>query len=162
MFFLFWQEPNSVNNTLDITKYFTLIAPMVVILTFIANAFITYKLRKSEVKRNWYLKVLIEPNLKILNQFYIDTVDLLNKSCEDLLKKKAIGHNEFIELKATKNGEFQELKRVYEFDFVDLISVSKKDIQTKLSESLRNLEDLYTNFIDQNINQNFLQFYLNH
>src|SRR5688572_28390168 len=79
--------------------FLPLISPAVVILLFIIDRIVAARLRRKEVERNWYLKVLIEPAIEKISEFYNSTTE--QHSSSFLLLQAAIEttlHTAYVDL----------------------------------------------------------------
>ena len=155
-------ELNATNDTLK-TAIIPYLGAIAVFVSLIINNYISSRFRKRDVQRNWYLKVLIEPNIKNIDKFY-EAITSLEKSKNDPL-------NEILKLKIFKIGSFQELKRKFENSFIRLIALSykkypnsffeevikaifdedrveEKNISEELTNVILDLEDFYTQNLD--------------
>jgi hypothetical protein len=127
-----------------------LVTSSVVLVTFIIGKLIDSKMKSKENNRTWYLRVIIEPNLKVLDQFILDSLNSLNTSIDNLLNSKStLNFDRYIELKTIEIGKFQSIKRSFEFSFIQLIQANYPEIGVALSESIRGLEDKTTVILDK-------------
>jgi hypothetical protein len=127
--------------------YGPVITASVVIFLFIVERFYAAWLRKRDRRKDWYLKVLVEPNLKLINKFFEDCIESLQKSMDDLKSSDSQTHQEFKKTRAKSVFDFQDIKRKFEFEFLYLV----KPFDYKLSEALNNvilkMEDFFTSTI---------------
>jgi len=132
----------------------TLISVGVVVFIFIIGRFFDSRIRNKERKRNWYLKVIIEPNVQKVEIFVNDIYASVSNSIEKLVNNKSkISYNEYITLKSIEFGKFQKIKRKFELDFILLIQSNYPKIANDLSILLLELEDTTTNILDsKNLN----------
>lgn len=129
--------------------FIPLISPVIVIIIFVIDRIIGFILRKKEVERNWYLKVLIEPCLTEISSFYDNVLNNYKTSCDLLRANSQKPHNEYTHLKSKEFGKFQQCKRELEVNVIIPIQSRYNDVGEKILEELRNLEDLYTTSLDQ-------------
>ena len=61
----------------------------ILLILFILGRWFDTNLRKKEISRNWYLKVIIEPNINLLDSFKEDIIFQSEKSISKLIHKKA-------------------------------------------------------------------------
>ena len=125
-----------------IFDYFPLISSLVVILLFILDRIIAAKIRQREIARNWYLKILIEPNLDLINAFYTSAYANLEAAVNELIASRNLGHTQFLALVTAKTGLFLADKRRFEFDFIYLVGSYNSTVALELNASLRLLEDI--------------------
>jgi len=135
-------------STFNWKDYFPLISPIVVIILFGLERWLSYNIRKREIERTWYYKVLIEPSLTKIGDFFKDTQDLYKASCEKLALSNNMPHNEYNSLKSSEIGKFQQVKRAFEIDFVTPINHRYPNVGLSLQNILMDLEDKFSNGLD--------------
>ena len=142
--------------------FIPLISSIVVICLFIIDRIIGFYLRKKEVERNWYLKVLIEPEINKISIFYKDTFEGYKASAEFLKISNQKPHNDYISLKSIEFGKFQSLKRELEAEVIFPIQIRYPNVGESVTEELRNLEDHFTSCLDSELfsEDNIKQFQL--
>lgn len=133
----------------DFKELVPLISPLVVIILFIVDRFIAHYLRGKEAERNWYLKVLIEPNIEKISDFYKQVIEQYSESISVLYESTNIPHAEYNSLKAKEFGKFQTKKRELELDVVFPIQIQYPSLGNDLTQILLDLEDKYTNALDK-------------
>ena len=127
-----------------------IISPIVLILIFIVDRFINFWLTKRENKRNWYLTVLINPNLEKINLFYKKLFDLYEKS-SNLLSQYDDDDDNFINQKKSEIfGNISILKRNFEMDFITPIYAMYPSLSEYMINELLNLEDYLSHNLDSN------------
>lgn len=145
------------------------IGAIAVFFSLIVNNFVSSIFRKRDVQRNWYLKVLIEPNIKLINEFYEKVGIEYRKSIDVLSKSKNIESTQLTRIKSTQIGKFQKVKRAFENNFIRLITLSygntqlsfgdelkkvildleeEKNLSEELTNIILDLEDFYTELLD--------------
>ena len=165
------QEGLKVTNDTLKTAIIPYLGAIAVFVSLIINNYISSRFRKRDVQRNWYLKVLIEPNIKNIDKFYEDISLRFNESVISLEKSKNSPLNKILKLKVFEIGAFQELKRKFENSFIRLIALSYKkyprsffeevikaildentveenSIPEELTNVILDLEDFYTQNLD--------------
>ena len=126
-----------------------IISPIVLILIFIVDRFINFWLTKRENKRNWYLTVLINPNLEKINLFYKKLFDLYEKS-SNLLSQYDDDDNFINQKKSEIFGNISILKRNFEMDFITPIYAMYPSLSEYMINELLNLEDYLSHNLDSN------------
>ena len=128
----------------------TIVGSSIVVLLFIIGRLLDSTMKLREIKRNWYLKVIIDPNIKKLEDFYLDVFSTLKVSISTLVQLKSTRNfNEYIVDKSLEMGKFQTLKRKFELDFIALIQTNYPEISNELENLLRDLEDKVTSYLDR-------------
>ena len=132
-------------------SYLPLVSSIVVILLFIIDRLLGARLRKKEIERNWYLKVLIEPSIAKISEFYKATHEGQVISF-DLLKKahSSTTHAKYLDAVALEVGKFSSLKRRFEGEVIMPIQARYPATGGELTSVLLVLEDEYSNFLNSN------------
>jgi hypothetical protein len=162
-----------VNHASDSSDFFLkVVTPLIIILTFIIKEFLTYRyfvkqFRQSRqdfdlnlnnsielAKKNWYLNVLVQPNVKKINEFYEQSISVLKTDIEELkIAEASVLHSEYISLSISKQREFKSRKRDFEFNFINLLRSSSGKIAKGCTDKVNELDDLVSKTIlSQNIN----------
>jgi hypothetical protein len=143
---------NDISSFLDylISKLLpTIISAFVLVSLFLIGHYINSRIRSKDRKQNWYLNVLVLPNIDKVNIFFNEVLELARNSIENLvsLKDKQI-HNVYLNTKSSEFGKIQKLKRDFEFEFILLISTGLEN-STNLINCLNSLEDNVLNILDK-------------
>lgn len=126
-----------------------LIKVLVVLILFIIGRNFDAKIRKEQIIRNWYFKVIIEPNLNIVDDFLKNSLLSIQTSIDLLIKgstKKTM--DEYVNLKSTEISKFSSIKREFEFNFVEIIRANHNNIANEIVVLLQKLEDDIGNTFD--------------
>src|SRR5262245_13529916 len=107
-------------SAVTLKEYAPLISPVVLILLFIIERIIGAQLRKKQVRREWYFKVIVEPSLKSIHDFFQSASTSMKASIDTLVQGQATPHNQYLTLKATQIGAFQTLKRSFDIQFISI------------------------------------------
>jgi len=126
-----------------------LVSPIIVIILFIIDRVIGFRLRRKEVERNWYLKVLIEPGVSKISDFYKKSVEFYTASANTLGASSALPHANYNVLKAQEFSKFQSLKRELEAEVIFPIQMRYPVVGQKLTELLLDIEDTFTSSLDR-------------
>lgn len=126
-----------------------LISSFVVILLFVIDRVLGFYLRKKEVERNWYLKVLVEPGVQKISEFYSSLVEKYSQSAKLLDSNKGQPHEEYNKLKSKEFGKFQAFKRDLEIQVIYPIQLRYPDVGNDITNQLMDIEDVYTNSLDR-------------
>lgn len=128
----------------------TVISATIVVLLFIVGRILDSVLKSNEIRRNWYQKVVIDPNIAKLNKFYDDIINQIKLSIESLVQRKAsLSFDKYIEAKATEINKIKGIRRAFDYEFIQLVQTNFPEIAEELSEHLRDLEDCITTCIDK-------------
>lgn len=133
------------------SDYFPLFSPVVVILLFGLERVLSYKTKKKEIERTWYYKVLIDPALSKVTEFFNTIQVLYADSCAKLSSSQDLRHDEYISLKSSEIGKFQKIKRVFDIDIITPINHKYPIVGEKLQNKLMDLEDCFTYGLDNEL-----------
>ena len=169
---------------------YKVITPIIIILTFIVKEWFTYRYfikqhNQSRVdfennfnntieiaKKNWYLNVIVQPNVKEINEFYENLiVDFKNNKEELTLASTKLSHKDYLNIVTAKQREFKLKKRLLEFKVINLVRSSSNSIATNLTGTINRLDDFMSEKlidtkisdieiekIEKSINQNKVDF----
>jgi hypothetical protein len=138
----------------------TIISTTIVIILFIIGRLLDSILKSNEIRRNWYQKVIIDPNIAKLNAFYDDSIKQTKLSIESLVqRKKELSFDDYISAKAIEINKIKEIKRVFEYEFIQLVQTNFPEIAEELYEHLRDFEDSLSQYLDKQdlSNDHFVQ-----
>lgn len=138
--------PESSSNLKELLP---LVSPVIVIILFIIDRIIGFKLRRKEIERNWYLKVLIEPGISKISDFYKKSFEFYSSSANLLKASSTLSHADYNVLKAQEFSKFQSLKRELEAEVIFPIQIRYPDVGKNLTELLLNIEDTFTSSLDR-------------
>jgi hypothetical protein len=99
MYFLQCLKCTTTNGT-TFKDYLPLLTVFVTLTLFIIDRLIAISVRRRDVQRNWYLKVLIEPNISGINEFFDKVAGAYESSSKVLQQSEGIPHSEYTSLKA--------------------------------------------------------------
>lgn len=139
----------AIESSFQFKDYYPLISSAVVILLFIVDRVLSYKIRKKEVERNWYFKVLLEPNLEKINTFFLDVEKQYETSAiklKDLVSK--LSHSEYIKTQSLEINSFKEIKRRFELEVIKPIITRYPFMNENISIKTEDLQNYYTVQID--------------
>lgn len=135
------------------------IAILTLILSFLAFAYELYKTRKANrqyLESTWYLKVIVEPNMDMINKFYQDIILECDKSVSTLFSdyENNMPTKEFKTKNATLKRKIKdEIKNSLDH-FTTLLNVSEPGVTKKINNQLDQLVDIVTSNIDNYENWN--------
>ena len=106
-------------------------------------------IRKLEIDKQWYLQVLVNPNLESIESFFKLVNDITIETFEQLILAKNGSVKEFNELKAFRRVKFKNELRKFEYSFIILIQTNSPQVSTDLMEWIRSFDDIISTFEDQ-------------
>lgn len=131
------------------------VAIIITIAIFIRQNYINNRDRKKETKKNWYMSVIIQPNLNNIDSFYIKIQQRINNNINML---KGITDGRFIpRQKAKANRALRNLRNDFFDDFVTIVQSYDTTLATKINKTINDLQDLCSKEIDNYIDANIPQ-----
>jgi hypothetical protein len=123
------------------------ISSSILVFLFIAGRILDSIIARKKQKIDWYLSVIITPNVPKAYEFY---KKVLTSAKSSYLKLKKNEDSENIsEVKTLEMAKIQKLKRDFEFSFLALISANYSQTAFNLTDMLLVLENDVTEFLDQ-------------
>lgn len=148
----FSKEENLLNKyetMIGKDSYANLVATATLIVTLIIFIYQNYKSvkeKKLAIRQNWFMTVIVQPNLNNINNFYENTVLKLN---EHLCSIRRSHNTSTITVKKAKaNRSIKNIKNDFFDDFVTIIQSYDKELATNTEKLLNNLQDLCSESID--------------
>ena len=130
--------------------YPAIISGSIIILLFIVGRVLDRFIKSREIRRNWYQKVIIDPNIQKLNAFYSELLSQSKISINNLVAIQSTSvFNDYIAAKATEMNKIKDIKRSFEYEFVYLVQTNFPEIAEELAEHIRNIEDTITGCLDK-------------
>jgi len=143
-------EPSMWHNVFP-----NIVSGVIVIILFVIARHLDSRIRRREIKGNWYQKVIIDPNIEKINSFYKNANVMVKRSIAILVTQKTvIPLDQYEVIKSAQMGDFQELKRKFELDFVSLIATTYPEVAGKIEDNLSILNDRITVCYDDRNLQN--------
>jgi len=143
MFHLLQSQPTTVKDWLP------LISVVVTILLFTTDRLIGISIRRREARRTWYLKILIDPNIGKISEFFDKIGNAYEKASVALTG--AQGTQNYLTLKAKNFEIFIDLKRQLTAYLIQPLTVQYFPIAEALTNKLTELEDNYTQSLDSGL-----------
>lgn len=145
-------EQNIFKQYVDLVgkdSYANLIATIGLILTLLLFMFQNWRDRiakKKAMKENWYLSIIVQPNLENINSFYRTIEDKLASNVRTL--KATTNPNSIIKKKIASNRDIQNEKKNFFNNFVTIVQAYDNNLANQIDEYLNNLDDYCTEVID--------------
>lgn len=133
----------------SLKDWLPLISVVLTLGIFIYDRLLAVRIRRVEVERNWYLKVLIEPNLDKISQFYISIEKIFNEAVETLNASKEIPHKEYTIAKRQQNEKFIDEKRSLQASLIFPLQPRYPLLSSKIDELFIDLYDEFTGRLDK-------------
>lgn len=112
----------------------------------------TLEAKRKEIDRQWYLNVIVNPNLELVNSFFEETKLMCVESTRLLDSLNGSKINDYKTTKAIRIKLFKDKLRTFEYDFIYIVKSYSNNLSEQLMDSNRELEDQVLNFIDNIIN----------
>lgn len=140
------------SNTMSFKDFLPLISSAVVICIFIFDRILGYNIRKKELNRNWYFKVLLEPKLDAIDDFFKDTENHILSTILELNKIDFDKDKDaYIQCQVIRIDEFKEIKRKFELEVLKPINTRYSSISNEIISVVDNVVNEYTIEIDTNL-----------
>lgn len=137
-----------VDNVLGKDSYANLIATIALVITlviFIIQTYMSGRAQKKNLKENWFLTVIVQPNLKNIESFYENTAELLS---EEIKRIKRTNQQRITLEKAKANRKMQQRENDFFIYFVTLIQSYNSELANKVDATLNKLQDERAQWID--------------
>ena len=131
------------------------IAIIVTLIIFIIQSLKANKERNKGIKQNWYMSVIIQPNLNNIDNFYSKIQQRINNNINDL---KRITDGRLIpRKKARANRSLRDLRNDFLDNFVTIVQSYNNSLATKINRTINDLQDLCSQQIDNYLNADIHQ-----
>lgn len=128
----------------------TLVSVTFVVLLFIIGRLIDSKIKRKDIKRGWYQKVIIDPNINKINSFYNNLVKQIGKSIANLKDQKdKLIFNEYIVIKAKEAEKVKRIVRKFDLEFVQLVDLNYPLVAVELRTHIMQIQDDLLKMIDR-------------
>ena len=104
-----------------------------------------YTLRRKELSRNWYMKVIVEPSLEKIQFFFDNVHTTYETSANTLLNSPELG---YVDLLTEEIRKFHKVRRKFEFDVILTIQSTNPEIAEHVMELVRTIDDIYIKALD--------------
>ena len=125
-------------------------APITIIAIFGIERFLNRQENREKQKRDWYLNVIVYPNLDRVNTFFRifseETTVKLEKFNESL--KEDLAFSKLNMLKAKEFQSIRHLKHDFDNEFLTLVLVFDRELGLQLRSIIGQLEDNLIDYID--------------
>lgn len=139
-------------------SYANLISTIAIIVTlfiFIIQSLKANKDRNKGINQNWYMSVIIQPNLNNIDNFYNKIHQRINNNINEL---KGITDGRLIpRKKARANRSLRDLRNDFIDNFVTIVQSYDTSLATKINRTINDLQDLCSNQIDNYLNADIHQ-----
>lgn len=123
------------------------IAIIVTLVIFIIQSLKANKDRNKGIKQNWYMSVIIQPNLKNIDHFYNKMQQRINSNIDRL---KGMTDGRFISRqKAKANRALRDLRNDFFDDFITIVQSYDKSLATEINKTINDLQDFCSLQIDK-------------
>ncbi|MDT0687665.1 hypothetical protein [Autumnicola psychrophila] len=128
-----------------------IIGLLLVILTYLGERISSAKRAKKNNKYNWFLSIIIQPNLERIEKIYSSTEETLKKSINELRTSSSLPHDQYLLLQRKKMNQFKNEKRSYFNNFSSLVRAYDPNLANRIDEIINELDDIYTQNLDEGI-----------
>lgn len=131
-------------------NFISTIAIIITLITFIIQSWSANKDRKKEIKQNWFMSVIIQPNLDNIDKFYNQVSQSISSNISVL--KRATDGRFIPRQKARANRALRNLRNDFFDDFVTIVQSYDKSLATSINITINDLQDLCSQQIDNYLN----------
>lgn len=130
-------------------NFVKLIAIILGILTFTIERRLSFVKDKKTAKYDWFLKIIVQPNLSEIKKFYSDTHEELITAYKELLELSHSSSTEDYLVQCRKYCDtFKSNRRKFFNNFVSMVSAFDGQMALKVDEIINGLDDHYVTIID--------------
>lgn len=143
-------------ESFSLKDYAPFISSLVIIFIFIYDRRTAFILRKKELDRTWYYKVLLEPNLKKIDIFFNDIKDNVKVSLTELDPISFETNRQFyIKIQLLEIEKIKNIIRLFDLDVLQPICQKHPSIQNKISLIIENINDKTVDEIGKSFLRNY-------
>lgn len=138
-----------VENMIGKDSYANLISTIALICTLLIFNLQNRKSNKDKkvaIKQNWFLTIIVQPNLNGINEFYNNISDRLINELDNLKTIRTPGR--IAAQKATTNRVVKKIKSDFFDNFVTIVQSYESELATQIEGVLNDLQDLCSESID--------------
>ncbi len=159
MFFLKVIEDESQHIFLE--KYSGILSSSLIIILFIIERIISARESRKERSVNWYSGVVVQPNLKVINDFFINYTEELKRIYENKINLLSFSPEQKTLIKAKEYNKLQLLTKDFEFDFLILVIRYDLNLYNRLTyEIVGEMNDYIIPKLDQEHFENDIEILL--
>lgn len=140
-------ESGEENNFFGTDLFANLVSAGALLITLVIFIIQTRQARKEQrrtIKENWYLTIILQPNMEELDDYYKQEAVQL----ENLINKLKAKHGKEINEKAKANKELRDLKNEFFNHFILMLQGYDVNIAQEAEDILNELTDLNSKCID--------------
>jgi hypothetical protein len=132
-------------------KLLPILSPIIVIITFLFNNRYNAKTKRIDSKRAWYFKAYFEPQMKKVEEFFVDAEKTVKHALERLdLNPHLYQGNDKIVFVGSVLYQLGNSKRKFEFEVLQVLQSNYPGIASELELILMNFEDANSNAFSNN------------
>lgn len=138
-----------VENMIGKDSYANLISTIALICTLLIFNLQNRKSNKDKkvaIKQNWFLTIIVQPNLNGINEFYNKISDKLINELDNLKTIRTPGR--IAVQKAMTNRVVKKIKSDFFDNFVTIVQSYESELATQIEEVLNDLQDFCSESID--------------
>lgn len=130
-------------------NFIEIVAIILALITFITERYFNAKGERKNSKYDWFLNIIVQPNLHDIDAFYVKTDNQLREACKDLQDRDSTLQDEDYLVEARKYcNKFKKDRREFFNNFVSMIGAFDKDMALQVDEIINKLDDCYASAID--------------
>lgn len=144
------QEPGIISLTISIGDILTLVGMIASVCAFWWQLNDTRKANKENLRSTWFLDVIVEPNIKMINTFYKEIIEKSDAVIKEL-SNKYNNNSSAKELNTELAKQQRVLKDITKSElehFQSLLRASEPKIASSIDTTIDDLVDVITKYID--------------
>lgn len=140
-------------NCLSVENIINISGIALAIITFIIERVISSRNNRKTTKENWYLTIIVEPQLNNISEYYQKLIDSLKEIREDLDSKEIeFSYTEYLVYKAKKQEKVKKEREDLFYNFITLLKSFSVELSISIQNKLIVLDDICTHAIDGSTN----------
>ena len=147
------KEVGSKISPAEMRNILTMIGFFLTILIYSIERRYKYKTDRIKSKKDWFLNIVLSPQLEDLNKFYDKVSDNLEKSIDSLVENQDKGESETLMLinKRIEIAKFKKFRKDYFNNFSSSVRSFDGDLANKFDEVINEMDDIYSKVIENDI-----------
>lgn len=144
------KEVATETTTAELRNILTMLGFALTIVIYSVERSFKYKADRTKSKKDWFLNIVLSPQLDTLNKFYDDVCNNLEKSIDTLVENKNKGGSKILMLidKRIEIAKFKTLRKKHFNSFSSSIRSFDGNLANKFDEKINELDDVYSKAIE--------------
>tara|TARA_R110002051_G_scaffold69946_2_gene125796 strand:+ start:7191 stop:7766 length:576 start_codon:yes stop_codon:yes gene_type:complete len=136
----------------DMRNILTVLGFFLTILIYFFERRYKYKTDRTKSKKDWFLNIVLSPQLEQLNEFYDQVLNNLEESINRLVDNQIEGASDTLMLinKRIEIAKFKKFRKDYFNNFSASIRSFDGDLANKFDEIINEVDDIYSRELEKN------------